>query len=275
MNALDGHLHLRATRGPDGCTVIAEQSFRAPFHLSKPNWDPEAGVLHAQVVNPTAGILEGDRLESIISVEGGAALLVTTPSTSRLFKMTGGGHAVGRQSFTVAAGACLEVFPEPLVPHRGSTYFQETEVKVAPGGTLLFVDQLMPGRIAHGETWEWDRLVLGLTVRHDGELILRERLDQTGPALRMLAEFAGTGPSSCFANVLFIPPFVEKFPAWRPAVEAMHGNGLWVGVSELRRAGWSLRMVAPNALRLRDTLTVLRDAFRQAYPRLGCSLRRP
>ena len=40
--------------------MIAGQSFRAPFHVSKPYWDADSRVLLTQVVNPTAGILEGD-----------------------------------------------------------------------------------------------------------------------------------------------------------------------------------------------------------------------
>lgn len=275
MNALAGHLRLRATCRSDGSTVIAEQSFQAPFHLSKPNWDPAAGVLHAQIVNPTAGILEGDRLGSAITVETGAALLVTTPSASRLFKMSSGGHATGHQHFTVAAGATLEVFPEPLVPHRGSTYFQETTITAAAGSTVLFIDQLMPGRLAHGEAWAWDRLVLGLTVRHAQQLILRERFDQSGAALRAWAEFTGTGPDSCFANIVFLPPTEETAPAWCEPAAALHRAGVWCGVSRLRTPGWSFRIIAPDALRLRDTLAALREILRQSYPRLGCGLRRP
>jgi urease accessory protein len=275
VNALDGHLHLRAVRAPDGSTALSAQSFRAPFHLSKPNWDPEAEVLHAQVVNPTAGILEGDRLESSIAVDAGAALLVTTPSASRLFRMTEGGHATGRQHFSVARDATLEVFPEPIVPHRGSTYFQETTIESAAGSTLLFVDQLMPGRLAHGEAWAWDRLVLGLTVRRAGELILRERFDQTGVSLRSLAEFAGTGPGSCFANIVFLPPEDETSPGWRAEVAALHRDGVWLGISRLRTIGWSLRIVSPDPIRLRDVLTELRAILRRTYPRLGCGLRRP
>jgi urease accessory protein len=275
VNALEGHLRLRAVRATDGSTALSDQSFRAPFHLSKPNWDPEAEVLHAQVVNPTAGILEGDRLESSISVDVGAALLVTTPSASRLFRMTEGGHAIGRQHFSVARDATLEVFPEPIVPHRGSTYFQETTIDAAEGSTLLFIDQLMPGRLAHGEAWSWDRLVLGLTVRRAGELILRERFDQTGASLRSLAEFAGTGPGSCFANIVFLPPRDEASPAWRTEIAALNRGGVWLGISRLRMAGWSLRIVSADPIRLRDVLTELRAILRRSYPRLGCGLRRP
>lgn len=275
MNALDGHLRLRAVRAADGRTALSAQSFRAPFHLSKPNWDPWAEVLHVQVVNPTAGILEGDRLESSITVDVGAALLVTTPSASRLFRMTEGGHATGRQHFAVARDATLEVFPEPVVPHRGSTYFQETTIEAAEGSTLLFIDQLMPGRLAHGEAWAWDRLVLGLTVRRAGELILRERFDQTGASLRSLAEFAGTGPGSCFANIVFLPPEDEASPAWRAEIAALHRDGVWLGISRLRTIGWSLRIVSPDPVRLRDVLSELRAILRRSYPRLGCGLRRP
>jgi urease accessory protein len=275
VNALVGHLHLRAVRAADGGTALSAQSFRAPFHLSKPNWDPEAEVLHAQVVNPTAGILEGDRLESTIVVEAGAALLVTTPSASRLFRMTEGGHATGRQHFAVARDATLEVFPEPIVPHRGSTYFQETTIEAAEGSTLLFIDQLMPGRLAHGEAWAWDRLVLGLTVRRAGELILRERFDQTGTSLRALAEFSGTGAGSCFANIVFLPPDDIASPTWRAEISALHRGGVWVGISRLRTIGWSLRIVSPDSIRLRDVLTDLRAILRRTYPRLGCGLRRP
>lgn len=275
MNALDGHLQLRAVRASDGSTALSAQSFCAPFHLSKPNWDPDAEILHVQVVNPTAGILEGDRLESSITVDTGAALLVTTPSASRLFRMTEGGHATGRQHFAVARDATLEVFPEPIVPHRGSTYFQETTIDAAEGSTLLFIDQLMPGRLAHGEAWSWDRLVLGLTVRRAGQLILRERFDQTGASLRSLAEFSGTGPESCFANIVLLPSTDEVTPAWRAEVASLHRDGVWLGVSRLRTIGWSIRIISPDPIRLRDTLANLRSTLRLSYPRLGCGLRRP
>src|SRR6185369_10218131 len=119
MTAFSGHLHLRAARRDHGRTVLAAQSFRAPFHLSKPYWDEDVRVLLAQVVNPTAGILDGDRLESEIGVDAGASLLVTTPSASRVFQMRDGA-AECRQHFTVADGGWLEVLPEPLVPHRGA-----------------------------------------------------------------------------------------------------------------------------------------------------------
>jgi urease accessory protein len=273
VSAFAGHLHLRAAARADGRTILAAQSFRAPFHLSKPYWDPEAGVLIVQVVNPTAGILAGDSLESAIAVDAGAALLVTTPGASRVFKMNRG-SAEYRQQFAVAAGGWLEVLPEPLVPHRGSSYRQVTTVDVAAGGALFYVDQLMPGRVEHGEAWQWDRLRLELEVRCDAELVLRERLDQTGGELRALASLAGSGAAACFANAILMTPAAADSAPWRTELAALHGAGLWVGVSALRRGGWSLKLVAPDAIRLRQGLREARRILARYFRGLSADLRK-
>lgn len=275
MPSFSGHLSLRAATRAHGRTVLATQSFRAPYHISKPYWDAETRTLHVQVVNPTAGILAGDRLESEIAVEAGAALLVTTPSASRLFHMRDG-VAECRQHFSVAANAWLEVMPEPLVPHRASRYRQVTTVEVEPGGELFFVDQLMPGRVGHGEAWVWDRLQLELTVRVGGELALRERFDQSGEELRQLAALAGSGAKACFANAILIAPaaVASGEPPWRAQLSALHRDGVWAGVSPLRRGGWSLKIVAPDTIHLRKTVREARQILAGYFPRLGCDTRK-
>ena len=277
MNTLTGHLRLKAARTESGVTALVGQSFCAPFHLSKPYWDEAAQVLHVQVVNPTAGILAGDELESDISVGTGAALLVTTPSATRVFKMNEGQSALGRQKFSVNAGGWLEVFPEPLVPHAGSVYTQETQVEVAQGGGLFFVDQLMPGRLAFGEAWQWRQLVLGLHVRVGGELILRERWEQSGESLRAMAQFTNTGENTCFANALLIPPELREAEdaVWIQQIRALHQTEAWVGLSRLRKSGWTLRVIAKHPLAMRATLSEVRKILKRAFPRWGCDLRRP
>ena len=273
MAEFSGHLSLRAAARADGRTVLSGQSFRAPYHLSKPYWDADARALLVQVVNPTAGILSGDRLESDITVKPGAALLVTTPSASRLFRMKAG-TAECRQRFTVSAGGWLEVLPEPLVPHRGCHYRQTTHITVEPGGGIFFADLLLPGRVAHGEAWAWEKLCLEIDVRLGSELILRERFEQTGAELRALAELAGSGPEACFANAVLVAGDSVDDAAWRAAVAALHGDGRWVGVSPLRRGGWSIKWVARDAMRLRSGLRAVRQALALRFPRLACDPRK-
>lgn len=306
MPEFSGHLSLRAAQRDHGRTVLAAQTFRAPYHLSKPYWDPDARTLIVQIVNPTAGILAGDRLESQIAVEREAALLVTTPSASRVFQMRSGA-AECRQHFSVSSDGWLEVMPEPLVPHRGSRYRQATTVDVEPGGGLFFVDQLMPGRIGHGEAWEWERLQLELTVRVGGVLALHERFDHRGDDLRALAKLTGSGSTACFANAILmapeagerasprlkgrgyegsgsgyehpiaktvVAPIETRLTPWRSEIERLHGDALWLGVSALRCGGWSLKLVARDNVRLRQSLRDVRQILARYFPRLACDTRK-
>lgn len=268
---LEGNLFLRAAARDNGRTVLAAQSFRAPFHLSKPYWDTAVKTLLVQVVNPTAGILSGDRLESEINVDEGASLLVTTPSASRVFHMREGG-AESRQQFKVAAGGWLEVMPEPLVPHRNSRYHQRTEISVAAGGRLFFADTLMPGRIAHGEAWAWDQLCLETTVKVGGELVLRERFDQRAADMAALSKLAGTGETACFGNGVLVASEVET--DFLEPLRALHGDGLWLGVSALRKGGWSVKWVARDGVRLRQALKQIRAVLAARFPAMACDPRK-
>ena len=82
-----GHLHLLCGLDDRGESSLRRQSFRAPMHISKSF--TEAGTLVVNVVNPTAGILEGDFIEVEVAVETGARLLLTSPSASRSHRSVG------------------------------------------------------------------------------------------------------------------------------------------------------------------------------------------
>ena len=268
-----GHISLRAEVRDNGETVLAHQSFKAPFHLSKPYWDGHALIV--QVVNPTAGILAGDRLQSEIVVGSGASLLVTSPSATRVFTMAEG-EATSRQRFTIESDGWLEFMPEPLVLHKGSRFRQQTEITVAGGGELFFADLLMPGRIARGETWAWEHLCLELTLHVGAELILRERLDQSGPELKVLAGLSGAGEGACFANLVFVSPRLAASEGWRDALVGLHGGGVWAGLSKLRgdAGGWSLKIIAADNVALRKTLKQVREILAGVLPRLASDPRK-
>ncbi|HZP61705.1 MAG TPA: urease accessory protein UreD [Opitutaceae bacterium] len=267
---LAGHLHLEAARREDGRTVLARQSFRAPFHISKPYWDGR--VLQVQVVNSTAGILAGDRLELAVEVRAGAALRVTTPAATRAFMMRSGA-AECRQSFAVAAGAWLEYSPEPLCPHRACDYAQTTRLALAADAEVFFADVLAPGRVGRGEAWAWRRLLLQLDVEVEGEPVLRERLDGSGADLAQLAAFYNSSKAWFATVVIFSPQLTADDAAW-PALRALHGGDRWVGVTRLRRAGWIVRLIAPGGQALRDLLAEVRSALAKKLPGLGSDPRK-
>lgn len=276
MKTFHGQLELRATRRA-GRTMLTTQSFRAPFHLSKPYWDQTTETLLVQVVNPTAGILAGDRLQADVAVGGGAALLVTTPSASRLFAMEQG-EALSRQSFTVEAGGWLEVWPEPVIPHRRSSFQQHTRIRVERGGALFYADTLCAGRAAHGEAWSWQSLHTELELRLDGDLALLERFAHAGEDLQRLAAWAGAGDSVGFGNAVLVLPGgagADGSVPWRDALQALQRDGVWIGVSALRvPEAWSIKFVAPDGIHLRRVLRDIRSALAPYARHLACDARK-
>ncbi|WP_404422853.1 urease accessory protein UreD [Nibricoccus sp. IMCC34717] len=269
---LSGHLELTAARGADGATYLASQSFRAPFHLSKPHWEGRALVV--QVVNPTAGILEGDTLRLGLHARAGASVLVSTPSASRVFRMKDG-SASSSQRGVVEAGAWLEYSPEPLVPHAGSVFRQSTELAVETGGSLLWCEGLMPGRLARGEAWAWHRLVLDLRLRIGERLVFRERFDESGPSFLRVAEFSGMGQGACFSNWLAVSPALAADQGWQSAIAALHSDAVRVGVSQLRDASaWSLRFIARDSIALRDATAAARSLLAERLPGLQVAVRK-
>ncbi len=269
-SALRGHLHLGAAARANGETYLARQSFRAPFHLSKPYWDGRA--LHVQLVNSTAGILAGDELELDVAAEAGASLAVTTPAAARAFMMQSGA-ARCCQRFAVGEGAWLEYAPEALYPHRETDYAQHTRLELAAGASAFFTDQLAPGRVGRGECWAWRRLRIGLEIVQEGQLLLRERLDASGAELARLAAFHGMREAWFGTAVIAAPGIAADAPVWEQ-VRALHRDGCLCGVTALDPGVWIVRLVASGGLALRDTFAALRAALAPVLPGLQADLRK-
>jgi urease accessory protein len=62
--------------------------------------------------------------------------------------------------------------------------------------------------------------------------------------------------------------------AWLKELDRLHGGGLWLGISPLRRGGWSLRLVAEDSVRLRQGLREVRRILAGNNPRLAADLRK-
>jgi urease accessory protein len=267
---LEGHLELVCACDAHGRTFLRHQSFRAPIHLSKPHLD--RGVLVLNVVNPTAGLLAGDRIRSDVEVEAGARLLLTTPSASRA-------HSSGRewsevdQSFRIAAGGKLENWPELFIPQRGSSYRQRTTIEIEPGGELLFFETLAPGRVAMGEAFAYTALDWETTITIRGCRIARERyrLDPTREGVAALRErFATAYYASCF---VITPELDAGDPCWE-RIHELHERSAWVGCSALLESGWVIKVITEGSVLLRRKLAAIRQILYAALNRPAPELRR-
>ncbi len=221
------------------------------MHLSKPHHD--AGSLVVNLVNPTAGIFDDDRISMDITVEEGASLVLTTPASNRVYRSRSGGDARVVQTLRVAEGAFLEYFPEPFIPHAGARYAQQNHLHVAKGARLMFFEWLAPGRVARGEVFQYEELCWDTDVWWGSDLVARERYairaeGESLSSLRLMSEAAHY--LGCFImGVMELP--CEK-------LDALGGQDVYIGAAPLAAGGWSIKAVCRDALSARRTIKALR-----------------
>lgn len=260
---LCGHLRLRCAARPDGTSFIAEQAFAAPFHLSKAYWDGDN--LLVNVINPTAGLFGGDRVTSRVAVDPGARVVLCSPSAAR-FHPSGGRQIEVEQRFDVRAGAFLDIYPEISIPQRGSRTSQRTSIDIESGGELLYLETVAPGRVASGEAFEFTKFAWQTDVRLTGRLIHRERAELV-PGEGSLAGLRAFSMAGYYAGLLVVSPaseaWGEEFSREAPGIGV---GGVVTGATRLTAGGWSVRILARDALGLRRAVTAWREAI---YRRLG------
>lgn len=266
--ALSGHLQLRCETRADGTPYISKQSFRAPIHLSKSHSD--AGWVIQTIVNPTAGFFDGDLLESDIEVAGGARLVLSTPSASRVYPTRSGAPARNFQKFSVGENSALEWIPEPFIPHAGAGYFQKTDIHLDPGASLLFFDWIAPGRVAKGETFAYKHLRWELDLHAAEKLVARERYD-LDPANHSLEALKAKFPAAHYLSIYTAGLFSKHFPA--AALDELTGDDVYLGHGPLGDHGHVIRALCRDSLAARKLLEKLRTLLYEAAeipaPKLG------
>ena len=247
----DGALRLALERRGPG-TVLARCGSTLPLQVLVPlALDDPAAVV--SVLNPTGGVLGGDRLSIDVEAGPGAHAVLTTPSATRVYRAPA---APARQAvrLRLAAGAVVEWVPDHTIPYADSDFRQTIDVELAEDAVLILLDAFAAGRIARGEAWAFRRLESALTVRDRRGLVLHDRF--------VLGAGQGTGLGGAECHPYFATLVVaaerglDDFA--RAAAAALDARtGAVGGVARLPRRGALVRCLAASA----PALTALLDAL--------------
>ncbi len=159
----------------DEKTILYDSFSTIPMQAFQPFYPDATGCAYTYLVNPTGGLVGGDRIETDITIDENAHVFVTTPSATRVYGSTG---EVSSQSteITVKRGAALEYMPGYVIPYSGSRYRRRTEICMDKGSTAFILDAFVTGRVATGENLDFGEYGNTAEIVYDGELILTERL---------------------------------------------------------------------------------------------------
>jgi urease accessory protein len=248
----DGALHLGFERR-GSATVLAGCRFTLPLQVLAPVALADAAAV-VSMLNPTGGVLGGDRLRVDVEVGHGAHACLTTPSATRVYRASAE-PATQHVRLALAPGAVAEWVPDHTIPSAGAALRQSLEVDAGEGATLIAIDAFAAGRVARGEAWHFALLDSALTVRDAAGLVLHDRF-----VLREGERWGGLGFAEgrpYFATVVVVAVAgVDEFLAGVPDALAAIA-GATGGAARLPRRGALVRCLAASAPALADTLHAL------------------
>jgi urease accessory protein len=154
------------------------------------------------------GLVDGDRIAMRAEVRAGAALLLATQASTKVYRSPRG--CAQALDATVDEGGLLVAWPDPVVCYAGARYRQESRVALAGGASALVVDSFTAGRSARGERWAFASLASRLEVSVGGAPLVRDALlldPQQGPLLARMGRF------DAFATIVAVGPRLEAIAA--------------------------------------------------------------
>jgi urease accessory protein len=243
--------------------VLTSRRFTLPLQALAPMDLEGDGTAALLLLNPTGGLLAGDRLDIDISLGAGSRVCLSTPSATRVYR-SGGPLAVQRVRIEIGPGARLEWHPDHLIPSPGARLRQSTEIALAPDATLLHLDAWAAGRLARGESWGFDLLDSELLVRDEAGLLLRERSVIGGNPRR-----DGLGGTEGFGYVATILAMRPDRAGWDDLTVALHDDlasaapECRAGVTSLARGGVLARLLCPSAPSLETGVEALWTRMRR------------
>lgn len=258
---LHGFLRVTASHDGIGRTVLVRKAHRTPIHVSKPYWNGSSLLLN--VMSPTAGMLEGDRVEMDISVESNANLVVSNPTALRIHRMNTG-KAVWKQTFRVASQGFLETHPEWIIPQAQSRFEQHTRLEVDTNSRLFFIEALAPGRVASGEAFAFDRLQNRLEVHFDSRLIALEKSD-ISPTSGSQSGWQAAHEKPYTYSLYVSAPELVKNDEFFQFIHEQQTPTLFSGSSKLDNAPcWNIKIVSESSVAAKAALGLIRDQFYRA-----------
>ena len=232
-------------------TAVRRAFSTSPLKLLNPRYHGSAAWIY--LASYGGGLVGGDALQLDIEVQRGAAAVIATQSSTRVYRSPRGASQAVRAE--VADEALLVLAPDPVVCFAKSSYTQDLAIRLAPRAALVLVDWLGAGRVASGERWQFDRFNSVTQLWHGERRMLYD-------ALRLTPEDGGiAGRMGRFNTLLTVivagPPLAAEAARILGEVAAMPLEtkaDLVVSASPIGELAVLLRIAAVSTERAGETL---------------------
>jgi len=200
-------------------------------------------------------------------------MVVTTPGATRSHFMKSGIAKVD-QSFQINDHSFLEYNPGPLILQESTSLHQNTRVELSENAELLFVEKIMPGRVAHGELFKFNKFSNRMKIRKDKTLILSESFSLE-PENDSIHAWKHSFPTPFYGCLYLISPKVEDHLPSHQAIHDLKNKQLLIGTSQMhRKVGWIVKVLAGDAIEFRRAMKTVRSLIHEDIERIPTDFRR-
>lgn len=257
-NSSGDELHLQfRVRG--AATALAEKTSWGNLRVARPTIDA-AGRNNLIVQHVGPGLLPGDTLNISAHLEAGTDVALTGQGATRIFPSSDvddtQARAEVRTDVRIDSGASLLALWDPVIPYRSSRLLQETNLEFSRDSKIVWMDTLAAGRVASGETFDYDLLTFISRWKMEGREIMAERLELTPRSVRSML---GWKAARFMTTLVAFAPECESFELSSWIKSARDNSGEAAGASD-----WSVTRPHPRLLVLRSLGLTREDAQRPA-----------
>jgi urease accessory protein len=214
----------------------------------------------AVLINTGGGMAGGDHMRAEISLDAGAAALVTTQAAEKIYRSQGALTEIGID-LKLAAGSRLDWLPQEMILFCGSRWHRQLTADIVADASLTIAESIVFGRVAMNEVVDRGSSHDRWRIRRGGRLIFAEdmRLD-ANPAGLLAAKACGKG-ARALATILHVAADAEqRLDQARDLLQP--------AASECGASSWNgmlvVRMLSPDPQRLRADLVRFVEGFRDA-----------
>ncbi len=124
-------------------------------------------------MNPTGGIVQGDRYQYTIKLNEGAEAFITDTMATKVYKMDLN-YASKQVDVHLGKNSRLEFLPRETMAFVDSRWYQRVFFHVTEGSKLLYCEIFCPGRVERGEFWDFEIYASKVVIEEDKKLMLNE-----------------------------------------------------------------------------------------------------
>jgi urease accessory protein len=244
-----------------GRTEVVDQYWRVPLQALPPSYQDGDDEAYVYLLNPTGGVVQGDRLHTTLSLSPGARCVVSTQSATKVYRMDEG-YAEEVNHYSLRGDAVLECLPDQTIPFAGARFRRSTRVDLDAGSTLILSDLLAAGRVARGERFGFERLFAEVEIRVEGERRLVDRL-HAAPAQGRLDRLGLWNMALYYGSLYAYSPRLDAALTTRLAEMLEHRGGVYGGAGASALGCAVARVLGPTTWAVRDVLFDAWDLLRR------------